>query len=149
VPEHLSPEEIDRFAARKMAAAEAAAARRHLFDCAACRERLRASPAYPERGRREAELVASLEERAGCPEPRTKAALVSGALSAERRAEVAAHVRRCRACARDVRALEGLRAGVTGRRAAGQPNGEPGAARAGRAGQDARGPGCLLWFLRR
>jgi anti-sigma factor RsiW len=139
VPEHLSPEEIDRFAAREMAAAEAAAARRHLFACAACRERLRASPAYPEQGRREAELVASLEERAGCPDPRVKAALVSGALSAERRAEVAEHVRRCRACARDVRALEGLRAEVTGGRSEEQPIGEPGA----------RGPGCLLWFLRR
>jgi anti-sigma factor RsiW len=149
VQEHLSPEEIDRFAAREMATADAAAARRHLFACAACRERLRASPAYPEQGRREAELVAGLEERAGCPDPRTKAALVSGALSAERRAAVAAHVGRCRACARDVRALEGLRAGVTGRRSAEQPIGEPGAAQAGRAGPGARGPGCLLWFLRR
>jgi anti-sigma factor RsiW len=146
VQEHLSPEEIDRFAARELATAEAAAARRHLFACAACRERLRASPAYPEQGRREAELVASLKERAGCPEPTTRAALVSGALSPERRAELAEHVRRCRACARDARALEGLRAGVTGGRSAEQPIGEPGAAR---AGPDARRPGCLLWFLRR
>lgn len=147
--EHLSPEEIDRFAAREMAGAEAAAARRHLFDCAACRERLRASPAYPEQGRRESEVAAGLEERAGCPEPRTRAALVSGALSPERRAELAEHVRRCRACARDVRALEGLRAEVSGGRSEEQPIGEPGAARVGRAGHDARGPGCLLWFLRR
>jgi anti-sigma factor RsiW len=132
--EHLSPEAIDRFAAREMAAEEATAARRHLFQCPACRERLRASPAYPEQGRREAEVIAAMEERVGCPEPRTRAAYVSQALPQERRAEIAEHLRRCRACGRDVRALESVRAGA----AVGQS-----------AQATARGPGCLLWFLRR
>jgi anti-sigma factor RsiW len=133
--EHLTPEAIDRFAARTMTSPERAAARRHLLRCPACRERLRASPAYPEQGRREAEVVAAMAERVGCPEPRTKAAYVSEALSQEQHAAIAEHLRRCRACARDVRALEEIRAGATG---AGQS-----------APAAARGPGCLLWFLRR
>jgi anti-sigma factor RsiW len=149
MPEHLTPEEIDRFAAREMAAAEAAAARRHLFDCPACRERLRASPAYPQQGRREAEILAGMQERPGCPDPRTRAAFVSGALPAERQAELAEHVRRCRACAHDVRALDRLRADATGGRSEDRSIGPSDAARTGHAGAGAHRPGCLLWFLRR
>src|SRR5687767_5986220 len=97
---HPSQETIDRFAAQGMEPAEAAAVRRHLLGCPECRARLRASPSYPERGRREAAIVAAMEERPGCPEPATKAAYasgMSGVLTEERRDTVAAHLRRCRA----------------------------------------------------
>jgi hypothetical protein len=129
---HPSSEEIDRYAARSCVAAEAAAIRRHMLGCPGCRERLRASPFYPEQGRRETDLIAGLEPRPGCPSPAARVAFVVDALPAERRAEVAEHRRGCAACAGDLRALQALRE---------------------RAGTQARvateRPGCLLSIRRR
>jgi hypothetical protein len=106
---HPSPEAIDRYAARQATAAEAAEVRGHLLVCAPCRERLRASPFYPEQGRRETEVIAGLKERPGCPEPSGRVAFTVDALSPERQAEVAAHARACGDCARDLRELQALR----------------------------------------
>jgi hypothetical protein len=116
--EHLSPEIIDRFAARQVDPEEAARVRKHLLSCPECRARLRASPAYPAHARREAEVVAAMEERAGCPEPSLRAAYATGApeaLKPERRAAIAEHLRRCRPCAREIRALEAIRRPADGR----------------------------------
>ncbi|MCL6650210.1 MAG: zf-HC2 domain-containing protein [Chloroflexi bacterium] len=112
---HLSSEEIDRFAARQLPPSEAAAVRRHLLGCPACRERLRASPFYPEQGRREAEILARLKERSGCPEPAVRVAFAADALPPEQHTTVAGHVRRCRACSADVGDLRSLQASARGR----------------------------------
>jgi hypothetical protein len=117
VEPHLSPETIDRFAARTLDAAESALARKHLLSCPECRTRLRDSPAYPERARREAEVVAAMEERAGCPATSIRAAYATGAAEAlkpERRAAITNHMRRCRACAGEIRALEAIRTPTPG-----------------------------------
>lgn len=109
---HPDPDAIDRYAARQMPGTEAAAIRQHLLGCPACRERLRASPFYPEAGRRETSVIAGLAERPGCPEPSARIAHAVEALSAERRAEIAGHARGCPHCARDLQALEKLREGA-------------------------------------
>jgi hypothetical protein len=128
---HPSAGEIDRFAARQAAPEEATAIRRHLIGCPACRERLRASPFYPEQGRHETETIAALRERPGCPEPSVRVAFAVDALSPERRAQNAEHFRACPDCTRDLRALQALRD------------------RAGGGRDTARRPGCLLPFGRR
>jgi anti-sigma factor ChrR (cupin superfamily) len=109
---HPNDEEIDRFAARQAGASEATAIRRHLLGCPECRERLRASPFYPEQGRRESETIANLKERAGCPEPSARVAYAVDSLSPERRTQIAEHARACPDCARDLRALQALREGA-------------------------------------
>jgi hypothetical protein len=106
---HPDAEEIDAFAARRLLPEEATAIRRHLLSCPACRERLRASAFYPDQGRREAERIASLTGRPGCPEPAARVAAAAGALAAEQQAAVEEHARRCRACTADLRELRSLR----------------------------------------
>jgi len=109
---HPSPDEIDRYAARQMGIADTAAIRQHLLACPACRERLRASPFYPEQGRRETEVIAGLAERPGCPEPSARVAFAVDALAPERRTQITEHARACPHCARDLRALQALREGT-------------------------------------
>jgi hypothetical protein len=109
---HPEPESIDRYAARQTIATEGAAIREHLLGCPACRERLRASPFYPEQGRRETAVIAGLEERAGCPEPAARVAWAVDALAPERRAEVEAHAHACAACRGDLSALQAIRSGA-------------------------------------